>query len=92
MRNLLRSRAVAWLAMAIVVIVIVTTFSFRPYWWTFIDEFFAFMMVFCQLVALYILKSNPFAGKKLQVIAAFCGILMVLSLIGEYIAYAVINA
>ena len=91
MGSLFQSKIVAWFAMAIVVVVIVATFSFRPAWWAFIDEFFAFMMVFCQLVALYIMKSNIYAGKKLQVIAAIFGGLMVLAIIGEYIAYTIIN-
>lgn len=90
MSNLLRSKSLAWAAMAIVVIVIVATFNFRPAWWAFIDEFFAFMMVFCQLVSVYIFRINQFAAKKLQVIAAICGILMILSIIGEYITYTII--
>ena len=91
MRNLLQSKIVAWAAMAIVVIVIVATFSLRPAWWAFIDLFFAFMMVFCQLVAVYFFKLNPYVSKKLQSIAAICGVLMILALVGEYIAYTIIN-
>ena len=90
MKNLLRSKIVAWLAMAIVVIVIVATFKFRPAWWAFIDEFFAFMMIFCQLVALYIMKFNGFAAKKLQICAAVFGILTILAIIAEFIIYQVI--
>lgn len=90
MRNILQSKIVAWAAMAIVVIVIAVTFSIRPAWWGFLDVFFAFMMVFCQLVAVYFFKLNPYVAKKLQIIAAICGSLMILSLIGEYIAYAII--
>lgn len=90
MKNPLQSTFVAWIAMAIVVIVIITTFQFREAWWSFIDLFFAFMMVFCQLAGLYIGRFNPFAGKRLQLIAFFCMILAILAFIGEYIAYQVI--
>lgn len=90
MKNPLQSTLVAWLALAIVVIVIVATFRFREAWWNFIDLFFAFMMVFCQLASLYIGKFNPYAGKTLRSISFVCLILMVLAFIGEYIAYQVI--
>ena len=80
----------AWIALAVVVIVIITTFRFRPVWWAFIDEFFAFMMVFCQLVALYIMPKNIYAGKKLQTFALIFGAGMILSFIGEYVAYLII--
>ena len=91
MKNPLQSTFVAWIALAIVVIVIVTTFAYRQAWWSFIDLFFAFMMVFCQLAGLYIRRFNPYAGKTLQSIAAICLVLMVLAFIGEYIAYQVLN-
>lgn len=90
MKNPLQSIFVAWIALAIVVIVIITTFQFRQAWWSFIDLFFAFMMVFCQLAGLYIIRFNPYAGKKLQTIAAICLILMFMAFIGEYVAYEVI--
>ena len=90
MRNLLYSKTVAWLALMVIIAVIVLTFSIRPVWWTFFDEFFAFMMIFCQLVALYIMKFNQFAGKKLQVCAAVFGVLTILSLIAEFIIYQVV--
>ena len=90
MNKLLRSKLVAWLAMAIVVAVIIITFRFRTVWWAFIDEFFAFMAVFCQLAAVYLYSLNRYIGKKLQTFAAIFGVLMILSFIGEYIAYLVI--
>lgn len=92
MKNPLQSTFVAWVALAIVVIVIVTTFQYRQAWWSFIDLFFAFMMVFCQLAGLYIGRFNPYAGKRLQSIAAICLILMVLAFIGEYVVYQIIGA
>lgn len=89
MKNPLESKIVAWIALAIVVIVIVTTFQFRQAWWSFIDLFFAFMMVFCQLASLYIIRFNKYAAKKLQSIALICMVLMILAFIGEFIAYQV---
>lgn len=89
MKNPLESKFVAWIAFAIVVLVIITTFQYRGQWWSFIDLFFAFMMVFCQLASLYIRRFNPYAGKRLQSIAGICLILMVLAFIGEFIAYQV---
>lgn len=86
----MQSTLLAWIALAIVVIVIAITFQYRQAWWSFIDLFFAFMMVFCQLASLYIGKFNPYAGKTLQKIAAVCLVLMILAFIGEYIAYQVI--
>lgn len=87
MKNPLNSRLIAWVAFAIVIIVIVTTFEYRQAWWSFIDLFFAFMMVFCWLVSLYLGRFNPYAGKKLQSISAICLVLMILAFIGEFIAY-----
>ena len=92
MKNPLQSTFVAWIALAIVVVVIITTFQYRQAWWSFIDLFFAFMMVFCQLAGLYIGRFNPSAGKRLQTIAAICLILMVLAFIGEYVAYQIVDA
>ena len=89
MKNPLQSTFVAWIALAIVVIVIVTSFEYRQAWWSFFDLFFAFMMVFCQLISLYIKRFNPYAGKKLQVIAFIFLILAVIAFIVEYIFYQI---
>lgn len=91
MKNPLQSTLVAWIALILVVIVIITTFQYRQAWWSFIDLFFAFMMVFCQLAGLYISRFNVYAGKKLQSFAAIFLVLMILAFIGEYIAYQVLN-
>lgn len=86
MRNLLQSKIAAWCALCLIVVIILVTFKLRPVWWCFIDEFFAFMMVFCQLAAVYIYPSNYYAGKKLQLIAAIFCCLMILAIAGEFIA------
>lgn len=91
MKNPLDSTLLAWIAMVIVVVVIITTFQYRQAWWSFIDLFFAFMMVFCQLAGLYISRFNLYAGRKLRSFAAIFLVLAVLAFIGEYIAYEVIE-
>ena len=91
MRNPLQSKLVAWIALAIVVAVIVTTYQYRQAWWSFIDLFFAFMMVFTQLAGLYISRFNPYAGKKLQSFAFVFLVLMILAFIAEYIIYQVVE-
>ncbi len=87
MNKLLRSKGIAWLAFAIIIIVLVVTFSYRTVWWAFIDIFFAFMTVFCHVIALTIEKLNPYASKKLDIIAFYLLILTVLALIGEFIGF-----
>ena len=78
------------MAFIVIILVIIFTFSLRPAWWCFFDEFFAFMMIFCQLVALYLYRLSPYVGKKLQVCAAVFGILTILAIIAEFIIYQVI--
>lgn len=88
MRNLLQSKTAAWCAFivvfALIIVSIVMIRSWKTQFWTLIDEFFAFMMVFCQLISVYLYKYNPAAGNKLTVSAAIFGLLMLLSLIVEY--------
>lgn len=87
MGGVVKSKIAAWIALAIVVVVIGLTFSIRAYWWSFIDIFFAFMTVFLHLMALYIGRMSPAASRKLDFIAMIGLTLTVLSLIGEYIAW-----
>lgn len=89
-KNTLNSKAAAWGAMLLVLIIIFLTFQLRPAWWAFIDLFFMFMAAFCQLVAVYIKRLNPYVGKQMQVFAAIFGILMIVAFIGEYIAYRIL--
>lgn len=84
MQNFLRSKFIAWVALFLIVVVIITTFRFRPAWWYFFDEFFAFMMVFSWLASLYIIRFNKYAAKTLRNFAGIFGILTVVSLIVEF--------
>lgn len=89
MAKILKSKAAVWGALVLVLLVIILTFQLRPAWWAFIDEFFMFMTVFCHLVAVYIEKFSNSAFKKLQMAAFISAVLMILSFVGEYIAYQV---
>ncbi|MDE6443164.1 MAG: hypothetical protein K2K64_01895 [Muribaculaceae bacterium] len=89
MRNLLQSKTLAWCAFIVVFFLviasIVTMRSWTTQYWTLADEFCAFMMVFCQLIAVYMNKYAPDAGSKLSACAAIFGVLMIISFIVEYI-------
>jgi len=85
MSSILRSKAAAWGAIVLVVLIIIFTFRSRHVWWAFIDEFFMFMAAFCQLVAVYIERFNRNSFRKLQFFAIIFGILMVIAIIIEII-------
>ena len=82
---MLKSKTAAWIAMAIVIVLIAITFKYRTEWWCFTDIFFAFMFVFCHLLALNIVKLSPIASRKLDMASLVFGILAVVSFIVEYI-------
>lgn len=79
----------ALLALIISIVYIAITFRFRKEfgWWAFIDCFALFMTVFTWLMSLVISNMIPHSGKVLAKIALVFGILFILSLVGEYIAY-----
>ncbi len=82
----------ALFALIISIVYIAITFRFRKElgWWAFTDCFALFMTVFTYLMSLMISKMIPHSGKLLANIALVFGILFVVSLIGEYIAYTVL--
>lgn len=83
--QLLKSKIFAWSAFALIIVLIGITFTMRPTWWSFCDIFFAFMMVFSHLMAVYLNKFNQYVSKKLDVASLVCGILMIIALIVEWI-------
>lgn len=85
--KILESKGAAVGGVALVVIVIVLTFGLRPAWWTFIDLFFLFMMAFSHMAAVFLGGYNRRAGKKLDSVAAVFGVLWIVALIGEFIAF-----
>lgn len=80
------------LALILTIVYISVTFRFRKElgWWAFIDCFALFMTVFTWLMSLLIGKMIPHSGKLLSRITAVFGILFVISLVGEYIAYSIL--
>ena len=84
------SKGAAAGALVLTVLIIVLTFGLRPVWWAFIDEFFLFMMAFTFFVSVMFGKYNLNAKRKLQKISLVCGILWIVSLIGEFIAFQVL--
>ena len=89
MKAILKSKLTALIALLLVVVLIIFTFSIRPAWWAFFDIFFLFMMVFCHLLSLMIEKMSIPAAKKLETFAMVFGLLTLAAFIGEYIAYLV---
>ena len=79
----------ALLALIVTIIYIAVTFRFRKEtgWWAFIDCFILFMTIFTWLMSLVIGQMIPYSGKLLAKIALVLGILFVISLVGEYIAF-----
>lgn len=88
--RLLKSKITAWAALMAVVVMIALTFRMRCAWWACIDTFFAFMMAFAHLAALYLERFNAFASRRLDMIALVCGFMTLLAIIGEYIAYSLL--
>ena len=90
MSSILKSKIYAWICFVVVIAIIVFTFRLRTEWWCFIDLFFAFMMVFCHVIALTVEKYNRTASLKLERSALVMGILMIISLIAETIAFQIL--
>lgn len=85
MPRLIDSKACAWGALALIVFLIIIAYPMRTAWWQFIDLFFAFMMVFCHLMALNVRRISAHASRTLDISAFVCGILMVIAFIVEAI-------
>ncbi len=88
--NTTKKIILALVALIVSIIYIGVTFSFRKQlgWWAFTDCFALFMTVFTYLMSILIGKMIPHSGKLLANIALVFGILFIISLIGEYIAYS----
>ncbi len=85
-----RKMLLAVIALIVTIAYIAITFSFRKElgWWAYIDCFALFMTVFTWLMSLVIGKMIPHSGQLLAKIALVFGILFIISLVGEYIAYS----
>ena len=82
----------ALVALIVAIIYIAVTFRFRKElgWWAFADCFALFMTVFTWMMSILISRMIPHSGKILSNIALVFGILFVIALVGEYIAYSLI--
>lgn len=70
-----RSKAGVIVALIIVVALIIITAVFHAPWWVYIGEFFIYMSVFSNLIALLIENQNPYAARVLTKCAyVFAGI------------------
>ena len=87
MKKILRSKLTAWIAFAVVIVLLVVTFQIRTVWWAFIDIFFAFMAAFVNLVSVTVEKINPIVSRKLNFWTLVFCILFILAFIGEWIAF-----
>lgn len=85
MANLMKSKATAWMAMALVVVMIVLCFMLHTPWYGFISVFFCFLAVFSHLASLYLVRMSRVAARKLEVAAMVCIILAIIGFIAEYI-------
>ena len=85
--NIRESKTVAWLAMILVVILLVVMICLGMFneVWEYSSIFFAFMMVFCHLMALNLRKMSMAASRKLDVLSLIFGILTVVAVIVIYI-------
>ena len=82
-----KSKALAGVILIIVIAFICITYSYREAWWSFIDLFCFFMASFLHLLALMQPAPLAIAARRIDRLAAYFGILGVLALIGEFIAY-----
>lgn len=82
----------ALVALIVSVVYIAVTFRLRRElgWWAYADCFALFMAVFTWLMSLVISRMIPYSGKLLATIALVFGIIFVIALVAEYIAYSII--
>lgn len=81
MYSILKMKGVAWGALVLIVVWLVLVLKTPALWWCYIAPFFAFMMVFCHLAALYLNKVSNVASRKLDLIALIMGVLSIIAVI-----------
>lgn len=87
MNNALKSKVLAWVALILIIAILCISFTQRGVWWAYIDIFFAFMMCFIHLMAVYLGKKLPAVGRQLDFAAFICGCLAILAFAIEYLAF-----
>ena len=90
MMSTTKKMLLALLALIVSRVYIALTFRFRRElgWWAYADCFALFMSVFTWLMSLLISRMIPHSGKVLSSIALVFGILFIIALVAEYIAYS----
>lgn len=88
MNKLKESKLLAGCAMVLVVAVLVLTALTNPEWWDYLPVFFAFMMAFFHLMAVF-MGRIPNISKLLDLWAFVFAILMVAAIIGVCIVDSV---
>ncbi len=83
MVNLVKSKAISWCALILMVILVVLTALLHAPWWSYIDVFFAFLMAFFHLLAVYMAKATAISH-KLDLWAFIFMICAVIGFIAEY--------
>ena len=89
MKKFLQSKGAAWAAFIAVLVYLVVSFKSRMFtaWWMLIDVFCLFMATFLYLVIAYIRNVNRPVADKLNTWAFIFGVLFVIALFGEWIAF-----
>lgn len=85
--NLKESKAVAWVAMLLVVAIVIVTICLGVIneIWEYSSIFCAFMMVFCHLMALNVRGMSAAASRKLDAASLIFGVLTVVAIIVIFI-------
>ncbi len=92
MMSTTKKMLLALVALIVSIVYIAVTFRFRKElgWWAFTDCFALFMTIFTWMMSMLISRMIPHSGMILSKIALVFGILFIISLVGEYIAYSIL--
>lgn len=80
-----KSKAGATVALIIIIALIVVTALFHAPWWCYIGEFFIYMAVFSNLIALLIEPHNPYAARTLTKATFVFGVLFFICIVVLFI-------
>ncbi len=80
-----KSKPGAIVALIIIVALIVVTAVFHAPWWCYVGEFFIYMAVFSNLIALLLENRNPYAARTLSKATYVFGALFFLCIVVLFI-------
>lgn len=82
MDKFINSKIVAWLGIVLAIAVTVLSMFFEDVpWWEYSVAFFAFMMSFLHLLAVYMDSKLPVVSYKLDMAALVCGVCLIVAVI-----------